>query len=323
MPLEPVAPHEHLVLAADGTHLFVRDWLLPASAATAGSVLLMHGLGEHCGRNRHIAQFFNACGYSARTYDHRGHGRSDGARGDVPATGTIIDDAKVVLDDLVRRNAAAGDPVPPLLFGHSLGGLFAARFASGQLAPLRGLILSSPALALPLSGAQKALLKILGGIAPGLAVPNGLQTRYLSHDPAVEPAYRADPLVHGKISPRLLRSMLQAIDFTQAHAAALTLPILMVVAGDDHLVDASGSRALFQKLAAGIGTLHLYPDFYHEIFNERGVQRVFDDVRNWLLALPAVNRGDSGNGMQPAQAAAAALQPARRAGAITPTSVSH
>lgn len=279
---ESAVPHEHLVLAADGTRLFVRDWLLPASAATAGSVLLMHGLGEHCGRNQHIAQFFNACGYSARTYDHRGHGRSGGPRGDVPDTDSIINDAKIVLEDFVRHNVGAGDHTLPLLFGHSLGGLFAARFATGHLAPLRGLILSSPALALPLSSGQKMLLKLLGRIAPGLAVPNGLQTRYLSHDPAVETAYRADLLVHGKISARLLHSMLQAIDFAQTHAAQLTLPTLMVVAGDDHLVDASGSRVFFAKLAPGVGTLHLYSDFYHEIFNERGAQRVLDDVRDWL-----------------------------------------
>ncbi len=260
----------------------MRDWPLPAGAPARGGILLMHGLGEHCGRHAHVAQFFNDCGYAVRTYDHRGHGRSGGARGDVPDDEALIRDAKVVLDDFVRQERAAGADSAPLLFGHSMGGLFAARFAASGLAPLRGLILSSPALALPLSAIQKTLLKILGAAAPGLAVPNGLKTRYLSHDPAVAATYSSDPLVHGKISARLLRSMLAAIDFAQARAAALAIPTLMVVAGDDRLVDADGSRAFFPKLAAGLGTLHLYPDFYHEIFNERGAERVFDDVRAWL-----------------------------------------
>jgi alpha-beta hydrolase superfamily lysophospholipase len=277
-----MAQRGQTLAALDGTPLFVRDWPLPAGVPARGGILLMHGLGEHCGRHAHVAQFFNDCGYAVRTYDHRGHGRSGGPRGDVPDDEALIRDAKVVLDDFVRQERAAGAGSAPFLFGHSMGGLFAARFAASGLAPLRGLILSSPALALPLSAIQKMLLKILGATAPGLAVPNGLKTRYLSHDPAVAAAYSSDPLVHGKISARLLLSMLAAIEFAQARAAALAIPTLMVVAGDDRLVDADGSRAFFPKLAAGLGTLHLYPDFYHEIFNERGAERVFDDVRAWL-----------------------------------------
>ncbi len=278
-----IQPRELTLAAADGTPLFVRDWLLPAADTRRGGLVLMHGLGEHCGRHAHVARVFNACGYAVRTYDHRGHGRSGGARGDVPDSAAIVNDAKLVLDDFVRQgdtSSAAG--TAPLLFGHSMGGLFAARFASARLAPLRGLILSSPALALPLSARQKILLKILGAVAPGLAVPNGLQTRYLSHDPAVERAYVEDPLVHGKISARLLRAMLEAIRFVHAHAAALRIPTLMLVAGDDRLVAASGSRAFFPQLAAGIGQLRVYDDFYHEIFNERGAAQVFDDTRAWL-----------------------------------------
>ena len=80
--------------------------------------------------------------------------------------------------------------------------------------------------------------------------------------------------------------MLAAIDFAQKHAAALTIPTLLVVAGDDHLVDARGSDAFFKQLAPAIGTMIRYDDFYHEIFNEVESRRVFEDVRAWLTRLP-------------------------------------
>ncbi len=277
------AADESILAAADGTPLAVRDWPLAAGAAR-GTVLLMHGLGEHGGRLAGIARFFNDCGYAARTYDHRGHGRSGGARGDLPDGAALLDDARIVLDDFTRRHAGGR---PPLLFGHSMGGLFAARFACARMAPLSGLILSSPALALPLSPLQKTLLQLLGAVAPGLAVSNGLQTRYLAHDPAVEAAYLRDPLVHGKISARLLRAMLDAAAYALAQAPTLALPTLLVVAGDDRLVDAAGSRAFFARLAPGVGTLHWYDHMYHEIFNEPDAARVQADVRAWLAALPA------------------------------------
>jgi alpha-beta hydrolase superfamily lysophospholipase len=269
------APRELQLAAADGTALFAADW--PAEHDTGRNIVIMHGLGEHCGRYAHVARFFNECGYAVRTYDHRGHGRSGGARGDTPDNDTILHDAKIVFDDFARRCAT-----PPLLLGHSMGGLVAARFATGALSPIGGLILSSPALAIPLSGTQKILLKTLGAIAPGLGVPNGLQTRYLSHDPAVETAYVKDPLVHARITPRLLRSMLAAIDFCHANAPRFDTPTLLVVAGDDHLVDASGSAAFHARLKPGVAAMHCYDDYYHEIFNEVGAAKVFEDVRMWL-----------------------------------------
>ena len=76
--------------------------------------------------------------------------------------------------------------------------------------------------------------------------------------------------------------MLDAIEFAHAHAASLAIPTLMLVAGDDHLVDPDGSRAFFARLAPGIGTMHLYPDLYHEVFNETDASTVFEDLRAWL-----------------------------------------
>ena len=275
MPMTPV--REHSLSAADGTPLFLSDWLIEAPAAAGEGIVLMHGLGEHCGRYAHVAHFFNDRGYSVRAYDHRGHGRSGGARGDIPDAETIMQDAKIVIDDFARSLAA-----PPLLLGHSMGGLFAAHYATRALSPLSGLVLSSPALKIRLSGPQKLLLQVLGAIAPGFGIPNGLKSRYLSHRQDVVDAYDSDPLVHPKISARLLRSMLEAIGSTQTHASALGIKTLLLVAGDDHLVDASGSDEFFRRLAPGIGTMHRYPGYFHELFNEVEAGRVFDDMRAWL-----------------------------------------
>jgi alpha-beta hydrolase superfamily lysophospholipase len=268
---------QRTLTAADGTALFVNDWL--PEGAVGGGIVLMHGLGEHCGRYAHVARFFNDLGLAVRAYDHRGHGRSGGARGDVPDGDRILDDAAMVVADFSKQYPK------PLLLGHSMGGLFAARFAVEGRAPLRGLILSSPALALPLSAGQKLLAKLLAKVAPGLAIPNGLERRYLSHDPKVVDAYNGDPLVHAKISARLLRCMLASIAKAHAKAPALRLPTLIVAAGDDHLVDARGSRSFFDLLSPGMATLHIYPQLYHEIFNELEAEQVFSDVRAWLQKL--------------------------------------
>lgn len=275
-----VVPQAKKISAADGTILFVNDYLQADPAACRGGVVIMHGLGDHCGRHAHVARFFNDCGYSVRTYDHRGHGKSGGARGDVPVGEAILQDAQIVIDDFSTALNQA-----PLLLGHSMGGLFATRFALSRLSPLRGLILSSPALAISLSGPQKLLLKILSRLAPRLAIPNGLDSTKLSRDPKVCEAYLKDPLVHDKITSRLLLRMLDAMAFCQANAATMTIPVLMLVAGDDALVDPEGSRAFYPKLPPKLVTWHCYDEMYHEIFNELDAGRVFGDIRTWLSQL--------------------------------------
>jgi alpha-beta hydrolase superfamily lysophospholipase len=273
--------NEFTIAAADGVPLFVRDWPLPPQTKSAGSVLIMHGLGEHCGRYAHVARFFNHLGFSVRTYDHRGHGKSGGPRGDVPNGESMLRDAKLVLDDFSRQLT-----VPPLLLGHSMGGLFAAQFATANMAPLRGLILSSPALALYMSGLQRGMLTVATALIPGVGVSNGLKTRYLSHDQEVVQAYENDALVHPKISARLLNCMLSAIDFAQARAGQLAIPTLMLVAEDDRLVDPAGSRRFSAALPTGSAQIHFYPGFYHELFNETEAEQVFGDLRTWLQQLP-------------------------------------
>ena len=271
-----VAQHSHQLSAADGTSLFVSDYLLP-SGTELGSVVVMHGLGEHSGRYRHLAQFFNRCGLSVRCYDHRGHGRSQGRRGDVVNGEPMVQDAQIVIEEFAGRTS-----LPPFLFGHSMGALFAARFALAQLAPLRGLILSSPALAVRLTPLDRSMLKALSVLAPFFGVPNGIQSRFLSHDSKVVSAYNADPLVHGKISSRLLKAMLRAMAYCQVSAGTLKVPTLMLVAGDDRLVDVEGSRQFFAKAPTGMAEMHVYAGLFHEVLNEPEAEQVMSDVRRWL-----------------------------------------
>jgi alpha-beta hydrolase superfamily lysophospholipase len=276
---ETMRPPGKMLALADGCRLFVRDDL--PDGPCCGHLLLMHGLGEHAGRYAHVVRFFTERGYAVRRYDHRGHGHSDGARGDVPDSETLLADAQAVLDDW----QLAADEAPPVLLGHSMGGLLAARFAVERRAPLSALVLSSPALGLRLSRVQRLLLKVMRALAPGLALPNGLPARFLSHDAAVVRAYLDDALVHNKISARLLCAMLDAIEVAQQGAASLALPTLLLASGDDQLVDPAGSDTFFRQLPAGKSVQRIYPQLYHELFNEIGAAPVFADLDRWLSGL--------------------------------------
>jgi alpha-beta hydrolase superfamily lysophospholipase len=276
----PLAPQEHWLEAADGTRLFCRDWLLPGATA---AVQMVHGLGEHGGRYAELARLFNESGMSVRVCDHRGHGNSGGRQGSLSRPDDLLQDLKRTFDDFTRRTQCM-----PILFGHSMGGLVAARFATGRFSPVRALALSSPALALDMQGWQKLLLAVSSRLAPGYSLPTALPASRISHDPEQIAAYRRDPLNHGKIAPRMLNFMLDAMQQAAREASRFDKPVLMQVAGDDAFVAPRGSRDFFDALPAGRKTMHWYGTAYHEVFNEEpGIRnQAKNDLRQWLAQLP-------------------------------------
>jgi alpha-beta hydrolase superfamily lysophospholipase len=268
--------------ARDGTNLVVLDWPLE-KAPVRGVVLIVHGLGEHAWRYDHVARRLNDWGFAVRAYDQYGHGESMGPRGALPTDDRLLQDLAEVVDE---SRARMHDATPLIVLGHSMGGLVAARFVALQLRRVEALVLSSPALDPGLSGFQRLLLAVLPRIAPDLRVGNGLDAQYLSHDPAVVTAYRADPLVHDRISARLARFIAQNGPAVIADAPHWSLPTLLMYAGADKLVDPSGSRAFAAAAPETVVTTRCFELLYHEIFNELapGNEPVFAQLRSWLDA---------------------------------------
>ena len=264
---------------APGLQLTLRDWPLADPAAVRAQVLIVHGLGEHSGRYEHVAQQLNSWGYAVRSFDLWGHGLSDGERGSMRDEHALLDDLAAVVDH-TRKTMAAGQSL--VLLGHSLGGLLAARFVSLRMRPIDALVLSSPALDPGLNAFQKLLLATLPAIAPNLRVGNGLQVKYLSHDPAVVAAYQADLLVHDRICARLALFIAQAGRAVLATAPQWSTPTLLLFAGQDKLVSPQGSRD-FLKLAPGAIVQSLcFEALFHEIFNEAQAGGVFAALQQWL-----------------------------------------
>jgi len=271
---------------ADGQRLFLRDWPL---AAPRGAVLIVHGLGEHSGRYQRMAQWFNQRGYAVRGYDQRGHGRTPGRRGGLRHGDDLLEDLASVY-----RDYASGLPHPPLLLGHSLGGLVALRAVlDGRITP-PALLLSSPALRSWESPRMIRLARVLSRIAPNLPLRSGLDFDQLSHDRQVVADYRSDPLRHGWITPRLADFIFRAGAACIADATRLALPTLLLVADGDGLVDPSGSRA-FARAAAATGqlTTRFFSLLYHELFNEAepGRGQVLMQLGDWLGRQTLPTRG--------------------------------
>jgi alpha-beta hydrolase superfamily lysophospholipase len=117
-------------------------------------------------------------------------------------------------------------------------------------------------------------------------LPHGLPVQYVSRDPQVVKDYLADPYVHNKITPRLAHFIVDAGAQARRDASRLRVPTLLLVAGDDRLIDAEGTRAFAQAAPPELITLRWHEGFYHEVFNEPAPERarVLRDLQTWLDA---------------------------------------
>jgi alpha-beta hydrolase superfamily lysophospholipase len=271
--------------AADGVALHLHAW--PTDAPGHGTVLIVHGLGEHIGRYARVATHLDARGWNVVGYDHRGHGRSGGAKGRIAERDDLLRDLGLVVDTV-----RAKQPGTLVLLGHSLGGLIAARFVAEGGAATRapwwrkvdGLVLSSPALDPGMNRLQKLVLAVAGPLAPDLAVNNGLKPAWISREAAVVQAYQDDPLVHDRVTPRLVRFIVDAGAEVLAAAPRWTLPTLLMYAGSDRCVAPRGSAAFARLAPRPVVQVREFPALYHEIFNEPEHAGVFAVLDAWLAA---------------------------------------
>lgn len=268
---------------ADGIDLFIRDWPLAPGIGRRGAALIVHGLGEHSGRYEHVAAALNAIGIAVRSYDQRGFGQSGGPRAILPYADALLDDAKLVFEAFAVE-ARAGDGEPPFLIGHSMGGVIAARAVTGRWITPRGLVLSSPGLETRLSAVMRLLIRMGAVFAPNHIRPHGLPLDRISRNPQVIADVKADPFGHDLATPRLVSFLIDAGRQARRDASRLEVPTLLLIAGDDRLVDPHGSREFANAMPSGRVTLHWYAPLYHEVFNELEPDRsqVLGDLCAWI-----------------------------------------
>jgi alpha-beta hydrolase superfamily lysophospholipase len=261
-------------------NIYYQAWLPDGKVKAV--LLVVHGLGEHSGRYLNVVNAFVPLGYAIYALDHLGHGKSDGKR-EMVRRFEDYTDTLTIFYKLVKGWQA---DKPIFLLGHSMGGLIASYYLLDHQADFKGAVISAPAIKVGagISPATITMGKILSVLAPSAGVL-GLDASFISHDPEVVKAYVNDPLVfHGKTPARLAAEMLKAMQRVTAEVGTIALPFITVQGGQDKLVDPGGCQMLFDQAGSKDKAIKIYPELYHEVFNEPQRAVVLKDVESWLNA---------------------------------------
>jgi alpha-beta hydrolase superfamily lysophospholipase len=262
----------------DGVEIFAQGWE-PDMIKPKAVVCLVHGIGEHSARYAHVAAAFVKESFVLFGFDHRGHGRSDGPRGHMPSIEAVMIDIDLLIENSLKRYPG----LPIILYGHSLGGILVLYYGLTRKPDVKGIIATSSGLKTVIENQPLKIYaaRIFGSIIPKVAISSGLDVNAISRNAQVVQDYKADPLVHDKVTLGAGKIILSASRWVLQHAGEMTIPLLLLHGKADAIAFASGSIEVAEKLP-GKCTLVLYEGAYHELHNEPEQNEVFRTMIDWM-----------------------------------------
>ena len=295
--------------SADGKNTVYAEIYTPKTATCKGIVQLSHGMIDHTGRYKALADYLTAQGYIFAGNHHLGHGKTAASEEDLGyfAAERGVD---LVLKDLHTMNRYLRDTFPTLplvMLGHSMGSFLARLYAVRYPHSIKGLIIhgtsgpnpaAAPGLFLARLNAKmygdRNRSKFLNNIAFGsynkrFPKEDG-KDAWLTSKPENVADRKEDPYTSFTFTSSAFCDLLKMIKNCNVKSWFECYPKDMptlVVSGDMDPVGnyGKGVTAVYKKLMIAGCTkvrLTLYPGARHELFNEEGREQIFADLVSWL-----------------------------------------
>lgn len=279
-----------------GVALAAMAFVQPDRAREKGAVVISSGRTEALPKYKEVVHDLWRDGWSVYLHDHRGQGRSarEPAVADDPQKGYVgrFDDFVDDLRTVIRTQVAPAGHRDVFLLAHSMGGAIAARLLeqpSPERELIRAAVLSSPMMMIrvPGGGVGSAIACGVAGALSGL----GLGTHYLAGTgPYAAVPFDTNPFTHSVVRyDRMVAAFAAepatrlggptwgwaaqacgAAKLARESAAAVRVPVKLLLAGADSVVDAAGAQAFCRGLPGGCG-------------GDGGGPVVFDGAKHELL----------------------------------------
>jgi alpha-beta hydrolase superfamily lysophospholipase len=271
-------PQEQWLDGKGGLKIFTRHWR-PESAPRA-ALVICHGVNSHGGQYLRAAEEFVAAGFAVTALDLRGRGRSEGERFHVDDVADYVSDLSQTIE-----LAKSHDPaLPCYLLGHSAGGVVSVSYALDYQDRLAGLICESFAFRVFAPDFALTLLKGASHILPDLPALK-LKMKDFSRDPAWVAELLADPYTQDETQPvETVAALVRAGDRMEKEFGTITLPVLIMHGTADKATRPDGSQEFFDHAGSADKQLILYEDYYHDLLNDLGRERVMADIVGWIEA---------------------------------------
>ncbi|MBY9020935.1 MAG: alpha/beta fold hydrolase [Candidatus Lokiarchaeota archaeon] len=254
-----------LFKTSDGVSLFLRKW--EPSTPSNKAILILHGITAYSGPYALLGEEISKTGFTAIGLDLRGHGLSDGNRGDYPSKERLISDLVETVSYLKKEYN------PLVVLGHSLGVLTALLTKMNSDEKIDGLILLSAGKTVKQgvykspSVLQKLKILVNSIFRPSKPVISYYREGILGLD---------DPLFNFKYTLRFMRLVgFKDLDLSKE----IDCPILLGVGEHDELFSIESAQSLLDELPCNDKKFFVMPGAKHavEFTGEK-----FKEIKSWL-----------------------------------------
>lgn len=247
-------------------------------AGTRGTVIFLHGWGDHAGRYLAIGEQLCQAGFAVLIPDFYGHGRSQGPRARIDSFDHLLNDLGTLLDS----EQVAG---PTVLVGYSMGGCLAFHAGITYADTLAGVIFNSAALTInpAIPKFKRLLAQLLGGITPHLAIAQLKQPWMMTSVAQEIQDYEGDSLLyHGKIEAGTGLQLMRSNGWVAQNMGRFDLPFLALQGTDDVLVNPQGPQLLMQQSPQANKNLVEFPQARHDLLHDTSRGAAQAEISDWL-----------------------------------------
>jgi len=249
-----------------------------------GTIVFIHGIQSHGGWYETSCKKFAQAGYRVLFLDRRGSGLNEVSRGDSPSFRTLLDDLKEFLQ--YQRKEIAG--ATPLILGAiSWGGKIAFGLEIRMANLVDGFILLAPGFCPKVHPTRKERFFIALG---SLFSPRRLfniplnDPELFTSNPAAQKFLKEDPLALRKATARFLLDSVRLDFYLRIFRTKISKPILLLIAGQDKIIDNEKTIAFVKRFASGSLTVRDYPEAHHTFEFEPEPQKHIEEIEEWLQA---------------------------------------
>ena len=255
--------HE-IIKTPDGLELFLRTWL-PAKHSNVG-ILIFHGITAYSKPYEMIGKPFSRNGYAVYGFDLRGHGLSDGNRGDYPSMERLVTDLGQAIQLVKSKHEKL------IVLGHSLGVVTSLIASNNYLNQIDGLILLSaaretrPGVYRKMSFGKKLSILFSSLIKPSKPAISYYRDGMLGLD---------DPLFNFKYTLRFMKIFNVG---KSKFSPDIRIPVIVGVGDRDELFTVEAARSLFDEIPSERKEFIIMKGAQHAIFPEGA----FNGLIKWL-----------------------------------------
>ena len=269
-------------ITSGGYKLHYRDF--HSVGISKGTIVFIHGIQSHGGWYETSCKKFAQAGYRVLFLDRRGSGLNEVSRGDSPSFRTLLDDLKEFLQ--YQRKEIVGS-TPLILGAISWGGKIAFGLEIRMANLVDGFILLAPGFCPKIQPTRKERFFIALG---SLFSPRRLfniplnDPELFTSNPVAQKFLKEDPFALRKATARFLLDSVRLDFYLRIFRTKISKPILLLIAGQDKIIDNEKTIAFVKRFASGSLTVKEYAEAHHTFEFEPEPQKHIEEIEEWLQA---------------------------------------